>query len=164
MYLAVVATIGWCVCPLLFPMPLREQHAHPYPTCVAQAPGGTAPRLILRGPTDLFRRARVHHQHIAHIHADDHPFELQEHVFEIVEPLDGVALTHINEHGRRHVLGGSTGPFPVGSSFPTASIRVVEAAETSVSGQPCGTSPRWHFKTLNNKMVELHDAYLTGID
>lgn len=42
---------------------------------------------------------------------------------------------------------------------PTANIRVVEAAETSVSGQPSGTAPRWRFKTLNNKMVELHDLY-----
>lgn len=46
------------------------------------------------------------------------------------------------------------------SASPTASIRVVEAAETDVSGQPSGTSPRWRFKTLNNKMVEMHDAYL----
>jgi hypothetical protein len=45
------------------------------------------------------------------------------------------------------------------SASPTAGMRVVEAAETDVSGQPSGTSPRWRFKTLNNKMVELHDAY-----
>jgi hypothetical protein len=45
------------------------------------------------------------------------------------------------------------------SASPTASIRVVEAAETDVSGQPSGTSPRWRFKTLNNKNVELHDVY-----
>jgi hypothetical protein len=42
------------------------------------------------------------------------------------------------------------------SPSPTASIRVVEAAETDVSGQPSGTSPRWRFKTLGNKNVELH--------
>lgn len=46
------------------------------------------------------------------------------------------------------------------SPSPTASIRVVNAAETVVSGQPSGTAPRWRFKTLNNKNVELHDAYL----
>jgi hypothetical protein len=46
------------------------------------------------------------------------------------------------------------------SASPTAGIRVVEAAETSVSGQPSGTAPRWRFKTLNSKNVELHDAYL----
>ncbi|MEO9297557.1 hypothetical protein [Devosia alba] len=38
-------------------------------------------------------------------------------------------------------------------------LRVVESADTDVSGQPSGTAPRWRFKTLNNKMVELHDAY-----
>jgi hypothetical protein len=46
------------------------------------------------------------------------------------------------------------------SPSPTASIHVVEAAETYVAGQPSGTSPRWRFKTLNNKNVELHDALL----
>jgi hypothetical protein len=46
------------------------------------------------------------------------------------------------------------------SPSPTASIRVVDAAETSVSGQPSGTTPRWRFKTLNNKSIELHDALL----
>mgnify|MGYP000992117211 CR=1 FL=1 len=46
------------------------------------------------------------------------------------------------------------------SPSPTASIRVVDAAETDVSGQPSGTSPRWRFKTLNTKAIELHDAYL----
>lgn len=38
-------------------------------------------------------------------------------------------------------------------------LRVVEAAETSVAAQPSGTAPRWRFKTLNNKNVELHDVY-----
>ncbi|WP_354042548.1 hypothetical protein [Devosia sp. UYZn731] len=46
------------------------------------------------------------------------------------------------------------------SPSPTAGIRVVEAAETSVSSQPSGTAPRWRFKTLNNKNVELHDVYI----
>lgn len=46
------------------------------------------------------------------------------------------------------------------SPSPTASIRVVESNDVDVSGQPSGTSPRWRFKTLNNKMVELHDAYI----
>ncbi|MBN9335781.1 hypothetical protein [Devosia sp.] len=43
-------------------------------------------------------------------------------------------------------------------SMPSG-LRVVEAAETDVSGQPSGTSPRWRFKTLNNKNVELHDVF-----
>ncbi|ODT80598.1 MAG: hypothetical protein ABS76_15585 [Pelagibacterium sp. SCN 64-44] len=42
---------------------------------------------------------------------------------------------------------------------PTAGIRVVEAGETDISSQPSGTTPRWRFKTLNNKSVEIHDAY-----
>ncbi|AKR57114.1 hypothetical protein XM25_15190 [Devosia sp. H5989] len=46
------------------------------------------------------------------------------------------------------------------SSSPTASVRVVEADETDVSGQPLGTAPRWRFKTLNTKAVELHAACL----
>ncbi|GGF24255.1 hypothetical protein GCM10011321_14530 [Youhaiella tibetensis] len=46
------------------------------------------------------------------------------------------------------------------SSSPTASVRVVEADETDVSGQPSGTAPRWRFKTLNTKAVELHAACL----
>lgn len=46
------------------------------------------------------------------------------------------------------------------SPSPTAGIRVVEAAETSVAGQPSGTAPRWRFKTLNTKNVELHDVYI----
>lgn len=45
------------------------------------------------------------------------------------------------------------------SASPTADIRVVEAVEIDVSGQPSGTAPRWRFKTLNNKNVELHDVY-----
>jgi hypothetical protein len=45
-------------------------------------------------------------------------------------------------------------------TMPTTGLRVVEAAETDVSGQPSGTVPRWRFKTLNNKNVELHDVYL----
>lgn len=46
------------------------------------------------------------------------------------------------------------------SPSPTASIRVCETDEVDVSGQPSGTSPRWRFNTLNNKMIELHDAAL----
>ncbi|MEO9299003.1 hypothetical protein [Devosia alba] len=38
-------------------------------------------------------------------------------------------------------------------------LRVVESSDTDVTGQPSGTAPRWRFKTLNNKMVELHDVY-----
>lgn len=45
------------------------------------------------------------------------------------------------------------------SPSPTSGIRVVEAAETDVSAQPSGTAPRWRFKTLNTKNVELHDVY-----
>lgn len=45
-------------------------------------------------------------------------------------------------------------------TMPTTGLCVVEAAETDVSGQPSGTAPRWRFKTLNNKNVELHDVYL----
>jgi hypothetical protein len=39
-------------------------------------------------------------------------------------------------------------------------VRVVEGGETDVSSQSSGTSPRWRFKTLNNKMVELNSLYL----
>ena len=46
------------------------------------------------------------------------------------------------------------------SPSPTSGVRVVQAAETDVSTQPSGTALRWRFKTLNNKMVELHDIYL----
>ncbi|WP_323014534.1 hypothetical protein [Devosia sp.] len=45
------------------------------------------------------------------------------------------------------------------SPSPTAGIRVIEAGATDVSGQPSGTAPRWRFKTLNAKNVELHDVY-----
>ncbi|MBN9333851.1 hypothetical protein [Devosia sp.] len=45
-------------------------------------------------------------------------------------------------------------------TMPTTGLRVVEAAETDVSGQPSGSASRWRFKTLNNKNVELHDVYL----
>lgn len=38
------------------------------------------------------------------------------------------------------------------------SIRVCETNLVDVSGQPSGTSPRWRYKTLNSKMVELHDV------
>ncbi|AKR55694.1 Flagellar hook-length control protein FliK [Devosia sp. H5989] len=47
------------------------------------------------------------------------------------------------------------------SASPTAGIRVVQAAETDVSGQPSGTAPRWRFKTSGNKMIELHDVYFS---
>ncbi|WP_324615024.1 DUF2793 domain-containing protein [Hyphomicrobium album] len=40
------------------------------------------------------------------------------------------------------------------------SIRVCETNLVDVTGQPSGTALRWRFKTLNNKMVELHDAFL----
>lgn len=46
------------------------------------------------------------------------------------------------------------------SPSPTASIRVCQTNDVDVSGQPPGTSPCWRFKTLNNKMVELHDVGL----
>lgn len=44
--------------------------------------------------------------------------------------------------------------------YAVAGLLYIEAAETSVSGQPSGTAPRWRFKTFNNKNVELHDLYL----
>jgi len=44
--------------------------------------------------------------------------------------------------------------------YSSENLRVVEGATTDVSGQPSGAAPRWRFKTLNNKNVELHGVYL----
>lgn len=43
-------------------------------------------------------------------------------------------------------------------SMPSG-LRVIEAAITSVAGQPLGSSPLWRYQTFNNKNVELHGAY-----
>lgn len=40
-------------------------------------------------------------------------------------------------------------------TMPTTGMRMVETNEVSVAAQPSGTAPRWRFKTLNNKNVEL---------
>lgn len=44
--------------------------------------------------------------------------------------------------------------------FTSGGLRVVETNEVDVSGQPSATSPRWRFKNLNNKLVELHAVAL----
>jgi hypothetical protein len=43
---------------------------------------------------------------------------------------------------------------------PGTSHHVLDTGDISVSGQPSGTSIRWRIKTLNNKNLEIHDAYL----
>lgn len=57
--------------------------------------------------------------------------------------------------------GGTTwAAMTLAEMYTAAGLLYVEAAETSVAAQPSGTAPRWRFKTLNNKNVELHDLYL----
>ncbi|WEK05786.1 MAG: hypothetical protein P0Y65_05885 [Candidatus Devosia phytovorans] len=56
--------------------------------------------------------------------------------------------------------GATWTPMALTERYTSGNLRVVETAETDVSGQPSGTSPRWRFRTLNNKNVELHDVYL----
>ena len=45
--------------------------------------------------------------------------------------------------------------------FTVNSIHVLEAAAIDLSGQPSGTAIKWKATTANNKMVELHDVYLS---